>query len=181
MSSMRSSVLPAACWRVLGSRRRRQDVGARGLWPDRRLRRRAVSHRFHAGGPFGYEERLTGAAVGPLDDPFGGIGRVSPFPVTLGAGLAKGPGTPFIMVPHDLKATRVQTWNVAVQRQLSDTIAVSATYLGSRGHQGSGATSTATPRSCRRILLVRARCARRRERRRFRIAPPRPSTFGGTL
>ncbi|NOT24714.1 MAG: TonB-dependent receptor [Acidobacteria bacterium] len=82
--------------------------------------------------PFGYEERLTGTAVGSLDDPFGGVGRVSPFPVKLGAGLQKAPGTPFIMVPQDLDGTRVHTWNVAIQRQLSDTIAVSATYLGNR-------------------------------------------------
>ena len=82
--------------------------------------------------PFGYEERLTGASVGPLDDPFGGVGRVNPFPVTLGTGLAKAPGTPFIEVPHDLKGTRVHTWNVGVQRQLTDTVAVSATYLGNR-------------------------------------------------
>jgi Carboxypeptidase regulatory-like domain/TonB dependent receptor-like, beta-barrel len=82
--------------------------------------------------PFGYEERLTGASVGPLDDPFGGVGRVNPFPVKLGSGLAKAPGTPFIEVPHDLKGTRVHTWNVGVQRQLTDTTAVSVTYLGNR-------------------------------------------------
>ncbi len=82
--------------------------------------------------PFGYEERLTGTAVGSLDDPWGGVGRVNPFPVTLGTGLAKGPGGLFIEVPQDLKGTRVHTWNVAVQRQLSDTTAVSATYLGNR-------------------------------------------------
>ena len=82
--------------------------------------------------PFGYEERLTGAAVGSLDDPWGGVGRVNPFPVRLGTGLAKGPGAPFIMVPQNLKGTRVHTWNVAVQHQLGDTTAVSATYLGNR-------------------------------------------------
>jgi len=82
--------------------------------------------------PFGYEERLTGTAVGSLDDPWGAVGRVNPFPVKLGTGLAKGPGAPFIMVPQDLKGTRVHTWNVAVQRQLSETMAVSATYLGNR-------------------------------------------------
>jgi hypothetical protein len=46
--------------------------------------------------------------------------------------LPKAPGTPFIEIPHDLKGTRVHTWNVGVQRQLTDTLAVSATYLGNR-------------------------------------------------
>ena len=64
----------------------------------------------------------AGASVGPLDDPFGGVGRVNPFPVTLGSGLAKAPGTPFIEIPHDLKGTRVHTWNVGVQRQLTGRI-----------------------------------------------------------
>ncbi len=82
--------------------------------------------------PFGYEERLTGAAVGPLDDPWGGAGRVNPFPVTLGTGLAKVPGGLFIQVPPDLNGTRVHTWNLGVQRQISDSTAVSATYLGNR-------------------------------------------------
>jgi hypothetical protein len=80
--------------------------------------------------PFGYEERLTGTAVGPLDDPWGGVGRANPFPATLGTGLPKGPGGLFIEVPPDLKGTRVHTWNAGVQRQLSDSTAVSGTYLG---------------------------------------------------
>ncbi len=82
--------------------------------------------------PFGYEERLTGTSVGPLNDPWGGVGRTNPFPATLGTGLPKVPGGLFIEVPQDLKGTRVHTWNIAVQRQLSDTTAVSATYLGNR-------------------------------------------------
>ena len=80
--------------------------------------------------PFGYEEFLQRPAVGTLDDPWGAIGRANPYPATLGTGLPKVPGGNFIEVPPDLKGTRVHTWNVAVQRQLSDTLAVSATYLG---------------------------------------------------
>ena len=80
--------------------------------------------------PFGYEERLTGTAVGPLDDPWGGVGRTNPFPATLGTGLAKVPGGLFIEVPQDLNGTRVHTWNAGIQRQLSDSMAVSGTYLG---------------------------------------------------
>ena len=80
--------------------------------------------------PFGYEEFLQRPAVGTLDDPWGAIGRVNPYPATLGTGLPKVPGGNFIEVPPDLKGTRVHTWNVAFQRQLGDTLAVSATYLG---------------------------------------------------
>ena len=80
--------------------------------------------------PFGYEEFLQRPAVGTLDDPWGAIGRVNPYPATLGTGLPKVPGGNFIEVPPDLKGTRVHTWNVAFQRQLGDTVGVSATYLG---------------------------------------------------
>ncbi len=80
--------------------------------------------------PFGYEEFLQRPAVGSLDDPWGGAGRVNPYPVTLGTGLSKVPGGNFIEVPHDLKGTRVHTWNAGVQRQLGETLGVSATYLG---------------------------------------------------
>ena len=82
--------------------------------------------------PFGYEERPTRPAVGRLDDPWGGIGRTNPFPVTLGANLPFGPGGLYIQVPKDLKTTRVHTWNLGVQRQVGANMAVSATYLGNR-------------------------------------------------
>jgi hypothetical protein len=77
--------------------------------------------------PFNYEERLIRPAVGRLDDPFGGIGRTTPFPVTLGA---FGPGGMYIQLPYDLKTTRVHSWNVSVQREVSKDMAVSASYLG---------------------------------------------------
>ena len=82
--------------------------------------------------PFGYEEFLQSPAVGTMEDPWGSIGRPNPYPAKLGVGLPKAPNVNYIEVPPDLKGTRVHTWNAGVQRQLSDSMAVSATYLGNR-------------------------------------------------
>ena len=63
--------------------------------------------------PFGYEERLTRPAVGRFDDPFGGDRPDQSVP---GRRLAptrrSGPAALYIQVPHDLKTTRVHSWNV---------------------------------------------------------------------
>jgi len=78
--------------------------------------------------PFGLEARLTGAL---LDDPWGSVGRVNPYPLTPGNypwNLALYPL--YITVPYDIKTTRNHSWNVAFQRQLGDSTAFSATYIG---------------------------------------------------
>jgi hypothetical protein len=78
--------------------------------------------------PFGLEARLTGAL---LDDPWGSVGRVNPYPLTPGNypwSLALYPL--YITVPYDIKTTRNHSWNVAFQRQLGDSTAFSATYIG---------------------------------------------------
>ena len=36
----------------------------------------------------------------------------------------------FISVPYDIKTTRNHSWNVAIQQQVGDNMAFSATYLG---------------------------------------------------
>ena len=80
--------------------------------------------------PFGLEQRLTGAL---FDDPWGSVGRTNPYPVpTLGttsypfnAALY----SLFITVPYDIKTTRNHSWNVALQQQVGDNMAFSATYL----------------------------------------------------
>jgi hypothetical protein len=80
--------------------------------------------------PFGLEQRLTGAI---LDDPWGSVGRTNPYPVEVG-----GTNYPFnqalyslfITVPYDIKTTRNHSWNVALQKQVGDNMALSATYLG---------------------------------------------------
>mgnify|MGYP003352162210 FL=1 len=80
--------------------------------------------------PFNYEVNAIGTNVTNFDDPWAGLGRTNPYPVTLGASLPKVPAGAFIMVPNDLKGTRVHAWNAAFQRQLGSSFAVSATYLG---------------------------------------------------
>ena len=81
--------------------------------------------------PFGLEQRLTGAL---FDDPWGSAGRTNPFPVA-GLYTANYPfnaalSSLFITVPYDIKTTRNHSWNVALQQQVGDNMAVSATYLG---------------------------------------------------
>jgi Carboxypeptidase regulatory-like domain len=78
--------------------------------------------------PNGLEQRFTGAT---LDDPWGSVGRVNPFPVDFSNypyNLAL--YSLYIQVPYDIKTTREAAWNLSIQRQLGDSTAVSATYLG---------------------------------------------------
>jgi hypothetical protein len=80
--------------------------------------------------PFGLEQRLTGAL---LDDPWGSVGRVNPFPVETGTTnypFDQALASLFITVPYDIKTTRNHSWNVGLQQQLGDNMAFSATYLG---------------------------------------------------
>jgi hypothetical protein len=80
--------------------------------------------------PFGLEQRLTGAR---LDDPWGSVGRVNPFPVPVGGAdypFNQALSSLFITVPYDIKTTRNHSWNVALQQQVGDNMAFSVTYLG---------------------------------------------------
>ena len=77
--------------------------------------------------PFGLEARLTGAT---LDDPWGSVGRVNPFPITGNYPWNLALYPLYITVPYDIKTTRNHSWNVAFQRQLGDNMAFSATYIG---------------------------------------------------
>ena len=78
--------------------------------------------------PFGLEQRLTGAL---FDDPWGSVGRTNPYPIAAGNyPWSQALYSLFITVPYDIKTTRNHSWNVAVQHQLGDNTAVSATYLG---------------------------------------------------
>jgi hypothetical protein len=80
--------------------------------------------------PWGSEVRLQRPGIGPFDDPFASTGIVNPFPITFDANAPFSPNGPYIVPPSDLEPTRVHSWNVAVQRQLGDRTAVSASYLG---------------------------------------------------
>ncbi len=77
--------------------------------------------------PFGLEQRLVNVG---FDDPWGSAGRANPYPVTLGRDLQFPPYPLLIQVPTDLDTTRVHSWNLGVQRQLGDDMAISASYLG---------------------------------------------------
>ena len=80
--------------------------------------------------PFGLEQRLVGNVL--LDDPWRSVGRTDPYPVTPGKIFDFPPYALFISLPQDLKTTRVHSWNVALQHQIGDNMAVSASYLGNR-------------------------------------------------
>ena len=80
--------------------------------------------------PFGLEQRLTSTL---LDDPWGAVGRTNPYPVPVGG--ADYPYNAalyslFISMPYNIKTTRNHSWNVAIQHQIGENMAVSATYLG---------------------------------------------------
>jgi hypothetical protein len=80
--------------------------------------------------PFGLEQRLFSTS---LDDPWGAVGRTNPYPVSLeNYPWSSALYSLFITVPYDIKTTRNHSWNVSLQQQLGDDMAVSATYLGNR-------------------------------------------------
>ncbi len=78
--------------------------------------------------PFGLEQRLTGAT---LDDPWGSVGRVNPYPISPSNYPWSAALYPlYITVPYDIKTTRNNSWNIGLQQQVGDAMAFSATYLG---------------------------------------------------
>jgi hypothetical protein len=85
--------------------------------------------------PFGLDARLIRPGVGSFDDPWNGSGRSDPFPrksLVEGGPVVFGQSAPFLAVPEDLKTTRVHSWNVGVQHQVGESLAVSASYVGNR-------------------------------------------------
>ena len=80
--------------------------------------------------PFGLEQRLTSTI---LDDPWGAVGRVNPFPIPTSAAAYpynSAQYSLFVSIPYDLKTTRNHSWNAALQQQVGDNTAYSVTYLG---------------------------------------------------
>jgi hypothetical protein len=80
--------------------------------------------------PFGLEQRLVNLGPNSLDDPWRAAGRTNPYPVTRGPDLQFPLYSLLIEVPYDLDTTRVHSWNLGVQRQIGENMAVSANYLG---------------------------------------------------
>ena len=80
--------------------------------------------------PFGLEQRLNGSI---LDDPWGSVGRVNPYPISPSNYPWSSALYPlFITVPYDIETTRNHSWNVAFQHQVGNSMAFSATYMGNR-------------------------------------------------
>jgi Carboxypeptidase regulatory-like domain len=78
--------------------------------------------------PFGLEQRLNGSI---LDDPWGSVGRVNPYPIAPGNYPWSAALYPlYITVPYDIKTTRNHSWNVGIQHQVGNNTAFSATYTG---------------------------------------------------
>ena len=80
--------------------------------------------------PFNAEAR-TDNPVGGFDNPWLGTGNETFFPFTTGPNSVFPLTGPYISIPSDIEAPRQQSWNVSVQRQFGNDLAVSATYLGS--------------------------------------------------
>jgi hypothetical protein len=80
--------------------------------------------------PFNAEARVTNP-VGGFDDPWRGTGNENFFPFTTGPDSLFPFTGPYISIPADIKPPRQQSWNLGVQRQIGNDMAVSATYIGS--------------------------------------------------
>ena len=79
--------------------------------------------------PFNAEARVTNP-VGGFDDPWRGTGNENFFPFTTGPNSVFPLTGPYISIPPDIKPPRQQSWNLSVQRQIGNDLAVSATYIG---------------------------------------------------
>ena len=79
--------------------------------------------------PWGAEVRLSDGAL--LDDPFAGSGVTNPFPYVLGPDSPFNLFGPYIAIPPDIKTPRQHSWNTTFQRQLGNSMAATASYLGS--------------------------------------------------
>jgi hypothetical protein len=80
--------------------------------------------------PFNAEARVTNP-VGGFDDPWRGTGNENFFPFTTGPNSVFPLTGPYIAIEPDIKPPRQQSWNLGVQRQIGNDLAVAATYIGS--------------------------------------------------
>jgi hypothetical protein len=82
--------------------------------------------------PFGLEQRLINLGPRSFDDPWRAANRSNPYPLTPGNIAEFPPYALLLSVPLDLDTTRVHNWNLGVQQQLGENMALSASYLGNR-------------------------------------------------
>ena len=116
--------------------------------------------------PFNAEARVTNP-VGGFDDPWRGTGNENFFPFTTGPNSPFPLTGPYISIPSDIKPPRQQSWNLSVQRQIGNDMAVSATYIGTYS-RSAVERALAQPGV---YIPGRAHCRRRRVRRSSRCAP----------
>lgn len=80
--------------------------------------------------PFGDQTTLPGPV--PFANPFANTPGGNFFPVAFSANAPFTPAGTFVAVQPNLKATTVYNWNLSIQRQLTPTWFVSATYAGTQ-------------------------------------------------
>lgn len=78
--------------------------------------------------PFGDQTTITGPE--PFATPFANSPGGNFFPVTFSANAPFTPGGTYVAVQPNMKATTIYNWNLAIQRQLTPSWFVSATYAG---------------------------------------------------
>jgi hypothetical protein len=66
-----------------------------------------------------------------LDNPWEGIPGGNPFPYVVDKNAPFAPGGAFYYQPKDMKTPTTQTWNLAIQRQITQNWIASASYIGS--------------------------------------------------
>jgi len=82
--------------------------------------------------PWGSEIRINSPSGG-LDNPFiNSAGQTNIFPVTFDQNAPFSLNGPFLSLSNDMAATRVDQWNVTLERQITPVWFASAGYLGSR-------------------------------------------------
>jgi len=79
--------------------------------------------------PWGAEVRFNDPS-GRLDDPFAGSGQPNIFPLTFDQNAPFGLFGPYVAMRPDIEPPRQQSWNLTVQRQFGENVAVQASYLG---------------------------------------------------
>jgi hypothetical protein len=85
--------------------------------------------------PWGAEIRVQQPAGG-FDDPLRGTGLENFFPFTVGPDSPFPPNGPYIAMDPDIDLPRQQSWNVGVQRQIGENMALSASYIGTYFDRG---------------------------------------------
>jgi carboxypeptidase family protein len=82
-----------------------------------------------------WSSQLTlNAPVGGFENPWLGIPGGNPYPLLPGKNTPFTPNGPFIAVDYDTKTPYIQSWNLAIQRQIGTDWTASASYIGNTTH-----------------------------------------------